>query len=98
MEWMLNNSGCSRKLHQVIGLCLMLVLTILASSPHAESNRISISLEDVEIQKVMRMLSKQQRLNIFVSEGVDGKVSINLYDMEVVDAIRVDQRCGRLCS
>ncbi|MDJ0806941.1 MAG: secretin N-terminal domain-containing protein [Gammaproteobacteria bacterium] len=68
--------------------CLVLLLIIFVTPLQAEDKRVSISLEDVEIQKVMRMLSKQQRLNIFVGEGVEGRVSINLYDMEVVHAIK----------
>ncbi len=67
---------------------MILLLTLLALTVQAENRRISISLEDVEIQKVMRMLSRQQRLNIFVSEGVEGKVSINLYDMDVIEAVK----------
>jgi len=35
----------------------------------------------------MNMLSLQQRLNIFVSDGVEANISINLYDMRVRDAM-----------
>lgn len=69
-------------------LFLMLLLILGCTPLLAESNKISISLQDVEIQEVMKMLSKQQRLNIFVSDGVEGKVSINLYDMDVIDAVK----------
>lgn len=67
---------------------LLLTLACLALPLQAASGKVSISLQDVEIQDVMKMLSKQQRVNIFVSDGVEGKISINLYDMDVTDAIR----------
>jgi type II secretory pathway component HofQ len=51
-------------------------------------NKVPISLQNVEIQEVMRMLYKQQRLNIFLSDGIEGAISINIYDMEVIDALK----------
>lgn len=84
----MNNTYKNRQFSIGLRACLFLLLVILPLSPQAEGKKISISLEDVEIQKVMRMLSKQQRLNIFVADGVGGKISINLYDMDVVDAIK----------
>lgn len=69
-------------------MSLLVVWVGFAGSAHAAGERVSLSLEEVEIRKVMRMLSKQQRLNIFVADGVDGKISMDLYDMEVEDAIK----------
>lgn len=68
---------------------LLLVLLICWVAPLQAANRtISISVQDMDIHKVMKMLSMEHRLNIFLADGVNGKVSVNLYDMDVVDAIR----------
>lgn len=64
-----------------------IVLSICAPLQAAE-NKVTISLQNVEIQEIMKMLSKQQRLNIFVSDGIEGKISVNIYDMEVIDALK----------
>ncbi|MDJ0739704.1 MAG: hypothetical protein QNJ91_08300 [Gammaproteobacteria bacterium] len=53
----------------------------------AEPSRVSISIQDIKIHEAMEMLAAQRRLNIFVAEGIDARVSINIYDMDVVDAI-----------
>jgi type II secretory pathway component GspD/PulD (secretin) len=51
--------------------------------------KIELSLREVEIAEAMQMLSKQQRVNILLAKGVSGKVSINLYDMSLTEAIQL---------
>ena len=64
-----------------------MLLTIVCTLGHAENNKVTISLQEVELYEVMKMLSQQKKVNIVLGEGVEGKVSINLYDMELHDAI-----------
>ena len=66
---------------------MLTVMLFLASVSGADSKRVSVSIEDIRIHEAMQMLAAQRRLNVFVAEGIDTKVSINIYDMEVVDAI-----------
>ena len=68
-------------------LMQVLVLTLVAPVLMAET--ISLSLQDVDIREAMQLLSREQRLNIFVTEGVEGNVSVNLYDMETLEAINL---------
>ncbi len=49
--------------------------------------RISLSMRDVQLAEVMEMLSLQNRINILLADGVDGVVSVNLYDVELENAI-----------
>ncbi len=48
---------------------------------------ISLALRDVALSEVMAMLSRQQRVNILLSEGVTGQVSVNLFDVSVDQAV-----------
>ncbi len=61
-----------------------------APKPSSQGDqKIELSLREVEIAEAMQMLSKQQRVNILLSKGVSGKVSINLYDMSLGEAIHL---------
>jgi type II secretory pathway component GspD/PulD (secretin) len=63
-----------------IGLLLCCPSAVLAG-------KITLSIQESDIRDVMQLLSREQRLNIFVADGVSGQVSINLYDMETTEAI-----------
>jgi type II secretory pathway component GspD/PulD (secretin) len=65
-----------------------MIILFLCTPLLADENKITISLQNVDIHEVMKMLSKQQRINIFVSDGIEGTISINIYDMEVVEALK----------
>jgi type II secretory pathway component GspD/PulD (secretin) len=54
-----------------------------------DHGRISLNLRAVDITEVMEMLSRKQRLNILLADGVEGTVSLNLYDVEVKEAIKL---------
>jgi len=73
-----------RQLRKIIQALLLLTISGVASA-----ETISLSLQDVDIGEAMQLLSKEQRLNIFVTEGVSGDVSVNLYDMETIEAIHL---------
>ncbi len=61
---------------------LLFALALLLA-PAAQASKISLSIDELDIREVMQMLSREQRMNIFVAEGVSGDVSVNVYDMEV---------------
>jgi len=68
---------------------ILLTILLLSFSQTTLSGTISVSLQEVDIREAMQLLSKEQRLNIFVTEGVSGDVSVNLYDMETMEAINL---------
>jgi type II secretory pathway component GspD/PulD (secretin) len=60
------------------------------SLAHAQddSQRISMTMKDADLADVMDMISREQRVNIFVSTDSNEEVSFSLYDMTLPDAIR----------
>ena len=68
-------------------LCLCLGLWLGGFAPVVLAGKISLSVQDTDIREVMHLLSREQRVNIFVAEGVSGDVSVNIFDMESEDAI-----------
>lgn len=64
----------------------LLQLFVLSSAVFAEDT-ISLNLRDVSIAEAMEMISRKQRMNILLGDGVSGKVSLNLYSVSVEDAI-----------
>jgi type II secretory pathway component GspD/PulD (secretin) len=53
----------------------------------AQTQLVSLSLRDVDIAEALAMLAKQQRLNILLSDDVEGSLSLSLYDVPVSDAV-----------
>lgn len=53
-----------------------------------DTQRVSMTMKDAELADVMDMLSREQRINIFVSTDSSETVSFSLYDMALPDAIR----------
>ena len=70
-------------------LLSLLLLVLLAVTPTVYAGKISLSIQELDIREVMQMLSREQRMNIFVADGVSGDVSVNLYDMDTVLAINL---------
>ena len=68
-------------------LQLLLFVFVFACSPSAFAGKVTLSIQESDIRDVMQLLSREQRLNIFVAEGVSGDVSVNLYEMETEKAI-----------
>jgi type II secretory pathway component GspD/PulD (secretin) len=76
-------------------LLLPVVWLLLALPAHGAApediyhdGKITLTLRNVGIAEVMEMLSRTARVNILLSENVKGKVSVNLYGVEVDAAIR----------
>jgi len=53
-----------------------------------DAQRISMTMKDADLADVMDMMSREQRVNIFVSTDSEEQVSFSLYDMTLPDAIR----------
>ena len=68
---------------------LISLVVLLACAPASFGGKISLSLQDINIHEVMQMLSREQRLNIFVANGVDADISLNLYDIDAIEAINL---------
>jgi type II secretory pathway component GspD/PulD (secretin) len=69
---------------------LLLGMTILQAplSYSADTDRVTMSLIDVDIAEALAMLAKQRRLNILLSDDVEGSLSLNLYDVPVANAVQ----------
>jgi len=75
-------------------LC-MLMLFISSHIVHADVNKvININVLDMDIAEVMAMLAAKEQVNILVNNGVEGKISLNLYDVKVKDIIKAAARAG----
>jgi type II secretory pathway component GspD/PulD (secretin) len=77
-------TASSRTLFRLIALVALLVCT-----PGVFAGKISLSIQELDIREVMQMLSREQRMNIFVAEGVSGDVSVNIYDMDTIEAVNL---------
>jgi len=71
------------------------MLFVLAQLAHADINKvININVLDMDIAEVMAMLAAKEQVNILVNKGVEGDVSLNLYNMTVKDVIEAAARAG----
>jgi type II secretory pathway component GspD/PulD (secretin) len=70
-------------------VCLVLPAPVCsAKKPDAfKSDLISISLKETNIAELFEMLSRQNNVNILLAKGVEGAISVNLYDISVDEAI-----------
>lgn len=73
---------------------LLLGIVLQATAFAADKHKVTLSVQDTEISEVMNMLSQKERLNILLATGVEGNVSLNLYDVELDEAIRSVARAG----
>ena len=58
-----------------------------AGSKYNRPKLISLSVKQADISELFEMLSRQNNINILLANGVEGEVSINLYDISVKKAI-----------
>ena len=69
------------------------LLWVSSSAPAAEaiqthdSGNVSISIQEADIAQVFEMLSREWQVNILLGDGVEGDVSINLYNIALDQAI-----------
>ena len=64
-----------------------LLLALPAAAQGAE-HLISMTMKDADLADVMDMISREQRINVFVATDSDETVSFSLYDMKLPDEIR----------
>ena len=84
----LNTAGFAR------WLCMLMMLMV-SPLTFADINKvIDINVLDMDIAEVMAMLSAKEQVNILVNNGVEGKISLNLYDFTVKDIIKAAARAG----
>lgn len=72
---------------RALGWMLAGLMLFPAVSVHALP--VTLNVEAVEIGEVMDMLSRRNRINILLSREVTGPVSVNLYDVDEAQAIRM---------
>ena len=71
--------------------CLMSVLLagMLCVAPQARSEElVTLTMRDAALAEVMEMLSRTNRVNILLANGVSGQVSFNLFEVSVDEAVR----------
>lgn len=71
--------------HSLLVLCM---LVLCPAHVWGDEHRISMTMKDADLADVMDMISREQRVNIFVSTDSVEEVSFSLYDMTLPDAIR----------
>ncbi|HEX8703908.1 MAG TPA: secretin and TonB N-terminal domain-containing protein [Myxococcaceae bacterium] len=70
----------------------------VAAPPRAESKRISIDVVRADIHDVLRMLADLGKVNVVVSEDVQGKVTLKLRDVpwnQVLDTVLSSHGLGQ---
>ena len=69
--------------------CSVLAATLTANIAIAKgkTNDISITVKHMDLAEIYEMLSRQNKVNILLSDGVEGEVSVNLYNVSVKEAI-----------
>lgn len=58
------------------------------AAPGSPAERFSLKIQEAEISEVMEMLGQMSQMNVFLGKSVSGKVSANLRDVTVDEAIR----------
>jgi type II secretory pathway component GspD/PulD (secretin) len=72
----------------ILSACLIHSPFCIAKKPNTiNSDLISISLKETNITELFEMLSRENNVNILLSKGVEGTVSVNLYNVTVDEAI-----------
>ncbi len=77
---------------------VLLSTSALAAPPRAESKRISIDVVRADIHDVLRMLADLGKVNVVVSEDVQGKVTLKLRDVpwnQVLDTVLSSHGLGQ---
>ena len=69
-------------------LVVALVCPAQAEPVASQRDTVSLSLNNTKLSGVMKLLSRQKRINILLSSGVEGRVTVDIYDMDVDSAIK----------
>jgi len=69
-------------------LAVMAVFGTLSPQLVAAGENVSLSVRDTNLAEIFEMLARKERTNILLAKGVEGEISINLYDVPLETAIR----------
>ena len=84
----------------IIFLGLSVATTTSAKNEETEialehSRTVTLVVRDTEVREIFEMLSRTENVNIAMSDDIEGKVSISLFDIEINEAIQsVAQAAG----
>ena len=67
---------------------MLVAAAMLCTVTSATAAPLTLALRDVDLGEVMAMLSQQERVNILLGKDVSGRVSFNLYDVSLDEAVR----------
>jgi type II secretory pathway component GspD/PulD (secretin) len=59
-----------------------------AETPAGRRGSVSLTIRDAPIAEVFEMLSRKDRVNVLIGKGVEGNVSVNLFEVSIDEAIR----------
>ncbi|WP_224240542.1 secretin and TonB N-terminal domain-containing protein [Hyalangium gracile] len=82
----------------VLAVGVLLCMPALADPPRADSKRITIDVVKADIHDVLRMLAEYGRLNVVVSDEVQGKVTLRLRNVpwrEALDTVLASHGLGK---
>ena len=69
-------------------LCVLMLFVVSHATLANVNKVININVLDMDIAEVMAMLAAKEQVNILVNNGVEGKISLNLYNVKVKDIIK----------
>ncbi|HVP07490.1 MAG TPA: hypothetical protein VMS71_06575 [Candidatus Acidoferrum sp.] len=69
------------------GIALLLSCTLVQANPLQGGEKITLSLESVPLAKVLQMIAEQNKLNLVMSEKIEGDVSMRLDNVDLKTAL-----------
>jgi len=68
--------------------------TVITEKPAPPSDKMNLSFRNLDFAEAFEMLAKKGRVNIIVEKEVSGEVSLNLFDVQLEEAIQAVARSG----
>jgi type IV pilus secretin PilQ/predicted competence protein len=68
---------------------------VLLSPPPGNEPLITLHVDDLDVRKALEILSREAKVNILVSPGVSGRVTVDLHDKTLDEVLRA---IGKLCD
>jgi len=87
-------NACKQRYITCFAQCVGMLMLLMQVTYAGINKTININVLDTEISEVMAMLAAKEQVNILVNNGVEGKISLNLYDVKVKDVIKAAARAG----
>lgn len=84
----LPETNCFRPLFSILVLWILSFAAVGQTIETHHSGNVSISIQGADIAEVFEMLSREWKVNILLGDGVEGDVSVNLYDVSLRKAIQ----------